>query len=150
MVRCGVASPAPAAPAPPGRRRAADLFIVLYLAVQIGLPLAYYAGLRAPTDERFAWRMFSAVRLDRCEVDVTEKVRVRGGETIRKLPLRQVVQEGWVHELSRGQPRVVGRFLDRVCEDPEVTGVTYTRRCLATDGTPKPPDEVVRACGAPP
>jgi hypothetical protein len=130
--------------------RAADRFILAYLVVQIALPLAYYAGLRAPTDERFAWRMFSAVRLDRCEVEVSEKVRGGAAETIRKLPLQEIVQEAWIHELERGQPRVVDRLLRRACEDAQVREVTFSRRCRAIDGTAEPPEDVVRACGVSP
>jgi hypothetical protein len=137
-------------PAPPQPRRAVDLYILAYLVVQVALPLAYYAGLRARTDERFAWRMFSAVRLDQCEVEVSEKVRIDGTPTIRKMPIHQVVQEGWVHELRRGQPRVVDRFLRRACEDAGAEEVTFSRRCRATDGTAEPPFEVVRPCGASP
>ena len=136
-------------PSPTGPpRRTADLCIVGYLAIQVALPLAYYAGLRAPTDERFAWRMFSAVRLDRCEVEVSEKARASG--TPRTLPLQQIVQEAWIHELERGQPRVVDRFLRRACEDARVEEVTFSRRCHAADGTAEPPDEIVRACGVTP
>jgi hypothetical protein len=137
----------PAQP-PPAPRRAADLYILAYLVVQVALPLAYYAGLRARTDERFAWRMFSAVRLDPCEVDVSEKVRIDGSATTRKVPIHQVLQEGWVQELRRGQPRVVDRLLSRVCEDAGIEEVTFSRRCRATDGTAEPPDEIVRPCGA--
>jgi hypothetical protein len=131
-------------------RRAADLYILAYLVVQVALPLAYYAGLRARTDERFAWRMFSAVRLDPCEVEVSEKVRRDGTPTIRKVPIHQILQEGWVHELRRGQPRVVDRFLRRLCEDDGAMEVTFSRRCRPTDGTAEPPDEVVRTCRASP
>ena len=90
------------------------------------------------------------MRLDQCDVEVSEKVRIGGAETLRRVPLHQVVQEGWVHELQRGQPRVVDRFLRRRCEEAGVVEVTLSRLCRATDGTPEPLDPIVRACGASP
>jgi hypothetical protein len=142
--------PLPPVPGPRGSRRATDLFIGAWLVVQVALPLAYYLGLRAPTDERFAWRMFSAVRLDRCDVVATETVRDGASTTARRLPLRETLPVGWIVELGRNQPRVVDRFLQRACDEGGRLGVTLVRRCRAIDGSEAPPEEVARPCRASP
>jgi hypothetical protein len=132
----------------PGSRRLTDAFIAAYLVVQVAVPLGYYLGLRPPSDERFTWRMFSAVRLDRCESAVTETVRTGASTTAR--PLRETLQLGWLVQLNRGQPRVVDRVLTRACDDEGALSATLIRRCHATDGTEAPPQEVERACHASP
>jgi hypothetical protein len=106
--------------------------------VQVALPLAYYAGLRAPSDERFAWRMFSAVRLDRCKATVT--VEGAAPAAPRALPLDRVLQHGWVNQLERGQPRVVEGALARACVEPGAVSATLERRCVGEAQT------VVREC----
>ncbi len=110
------------------------------------MPLGYYLGWRSPADERFAWRMFSAVRLDRCEAAVTETVRDGASTAARPLPLRETLQRGWLVQLTRGQPRVVDRILARACDDEGVLAATLIRRCRATDGTEAPPEELTRPC----
>lgn len=42
-------------------------FIVVFLALQLAIPLRYYVRHRDPRDERFAWRMFSAMRMAQCK-----------------------------------------------------------------------------------
>ena len=106
--------------------------------MQVALPLAYYAGIRAPWDERFAWRMFSAVRLDRCDATVTVQDEVSAAP--RPLPLDRMLQRGWVNQLRRGQPRVVEGVLARACEEPGVESATLERRCVGEAQT------VVREC----
>jgi hypothetical protein len=43
-------------------------FIIAFLAVQLLLPLHYYLVRHDPHDERFAWRMFSPMRMADCAV----------------------------------------------------------------------------------
>jgi hypothetical protein len=118
--------------------------------VQVAAPIGYYLGWRSPADERFAWRMFSAVRLDRCEATVTQTIRDGASTRARPLPLQQALQRGWLVQLTRGQPRVVDRVLARACQDEGAIAATLVRRCRAADGTEAPPEEIVRACPPPP
>jgi hypothetical protein len=69
-------------------------------------PLSYYAGLRAPDDERFAWRMFSAVRVREC------RVLVRHGHDTRPM---QGLHGSWVHAMERGREAVITRYLASQC-----------------------------------
>ncbi len=117
-----------------------DAFIACYLVAQVALPLGYYLGLRAPADERFAWRMFSAARLDRCEAAVT--VRDTASGPPRPFPLDEPLQRGWVVQLTRGQPRVVEGVLARACEEAGAISATLVRRCEGE----APASMVTRAC----
>ena len=67
--------------------------LVLGLAVLI--PLTYYLR-DDPYDERFAWRMFSGVRLQECDATVFET----RGEAERAVDPYQVVPAGWVTALA--------------------------------------------------
>jgi hypothetical protein len=42
-------------------------FIVAFIVLQLAIPLRYYVGHRDPRDERFAWRMFSPMRMAQCK-----------------------------------------------------------------------------------
>src|SRR6185369_4719609 len=63
----------------------------LWLLVHVAIPLHYYYLGDDLYDERFAWRMFSAVRLQRCEVVVTELAR----GSVRAVPLIQILPAPW-------------------------------------------------------
>lgn len=123
--------------------RLSDLVIVAWLAAMIGLPLSYYVGGHVE-DERFSWRMFSTVRLTKCEVALAE----RSGDRWRDVPLQREVHMAWVTQLQRGQPRVVGRLFERRCEgDRAPEAVRLTRTCRLP-GRPLPLERVtVQACG---
>jgi hypothetical protein len=56
-----------------------NLFIVGWVGLQVALPLSYYLG-DDRFDERFAWRMFSPVRLSECRVKLVD--RTDGAATI--------------------------------------------------------------------
>ena len=93
----------------PGRR--AMVFIHLFLAIQIALPLYYYYGRRDQNDERFAWRMFSPTRMLEC------RPRFFVGEAKRPVNPRQVFHEAWVELAERGRMMVVERMAARLCAD---------------------------------
>ena len=67
-------------------RRWFGVFAGLFLLFQFAMPLAYYFGDQA-YDERFSWRMFSPVHLERCSIDVVEQVE--GAD--RKVPLWELL-----------------------------------------------------------
>jgi hypothetical protein len=132
----------PAAAAPPGKATPIALaFIALFLLYQVAMPLAYYLGGRG-TDERFSWRMFSSVRMQRCSVDVDETV---GGEK-RAVDLDREVQIAWVGMLERYRPTVVEKLLRRRCERAQASEVRYVRNCVETDGSQSPALKVTLDC----
>jgi hypothetical protein len=134
--------PAPVDTTPPARRARVRAFIVVAVLAQLLVPLTYYLR-DDPYDERFAWRMFSGVRLQECELGVFE---TRGGSELAVNPY-QVVPAGWVEGLKRNRRRVVERYLTLRCEREGMSRVRVTNRCTEVDGTPLPPIEVTRDCG---
>jgi hypothetical protein len=131
-----VDEPAPTEPAAatPGKATPIALaFIALFLLYQVAMPLAYYLGGRG-TDERFSWRMFSSVRMQKCSVKVKETA---GGEQ-RDVDLDREVQIAWIGMLERYRPAVVEKLLRRRCERAEASEVRYVRSCVETDGSKAP------------
>src|SRR5687768_13667023 len=119
-------------PEPQGRWRtflpiAGTIWVVLMLAI----PLRYYVG-GDRYDERFAWRMFSAVRVQRCQVRVSEE---REGIE-RNIALMEVLPAPWTALLERNRASVIERFLRWRCEEREgTTRVRFRNDCLDANGT---------------
>lgn len=126
-----------AAPLP---RRAAALTIgvAVVLVVQALVPLRYYLGDDA-YDERFSWRMFSAVRMHRCALTAYE---TRGGVE-QPVSLHTQVQAGWVTTLERNREAVVERYLRWRCEAEGLSAARLENRCTSPEGRSVPP--VLRA-----
>lgn len=122
-------------------RTLSNAIIGLFLAVQVLVPLGYYLG-DGGTDERFRWRMFSSVRLQRCRVSV----RGYGTEGPQRLDPGQDIQVAWVNLLKRNRPRVVERYLERACQREGLARVRLRRRCRDTDGSELPALDIVRRC----
>ncbi|HEY2734430.1 MAG TPA: hypothetical protein VGI70_10625 [Polyangiales bacterium] len=120
----------------PVRRRWQDGFIVLFLALQIGVPLRYYLSGR-DYDERFSWRMFSTLRLRDCAVHVTELPR-GARATPHEVAIERDVHVAWLRLLERERSAVVDKDLQRRCELSEIERATYTRTCKDTDGSELP------------
>jgi hypothetical protein len=125
------------------QRRLANLFILAFLAYQVGMPLRYYLGERG-YDERFSWRMFSTLRLQQCEMQVSE---VNAGSAEWKdVQVQSDVQVAWVSLLERVRKPVVEKYLQRRCEQQGVERVAYSRRCTNTDGSPLPAQKLMMDC----
>lgn len=118
-----------------------NAFIAAFLALQILVPLGYYLG-EGGSDERFRWRMFSSVRLQRCRISV----HAWDASGRRRVDPGQDIQVAWVNLLRRNRPQVVEGYLTRVCETQDVERVRLRGRCRDTDGTELPTIETVRAC----
>ncbi len=97
----------------------------LLVVLQVAIPASYY--LRGDRDdERFAWRMFSAVRVQRCSVRAFES---DGAERLRRVELDSALHSGWVRALERGRKRAIERFLRQRCQRPSVTSSELRRDC---------------------
>jgi hypothetical protein len=109
------------------RRR--NLFLLAFLAIQLGLPLAYYTAPGRDTyDERFAWRMFSPTRMTQCSFDMAV-----GGEPVS---LDRIFHEAWIGIARRGRRDVVDAMARRLCHDHPGRSVTLTMRCVGVDLIP--------------
>lgn len=101
--------------------RRALVFIHLYLAVQIALPLTYYYARRDKYDERFAWRMFSAERMAVCAPSFQV-----GGRPVR---LGSEFHEAWINIARRGRRDVVEAMAARLCSENPGQPVTLEMTC---------------------
>lgn len=130
-------------PPPSGRwRTALPIVGTLCFLAMLLVPLRYYLG-DDRYDERFAWRMFSAVRVQSCQVRVTE---LRDG-TERPVALMEVLPAPWAALLERNRPAVVERFLRSRCEAHEsTTRVRFRNECRDASGAALPPIERELEC----
>ncbi len=133
----------------PGRNRSwlISAFIVAYLFFQVSVPLTYYAGFRDDLyDERFAWRMFSTVRLYSCSTTSSEVISMGGSEITRPIDLPRTVHMVWVSNIQRNRSRVIRSFLQQRCTQPNVRSVRLVNMCRKTDGTDLLPHEYELEC----
>lgn len=103
--------------------------IVLVVVSQLLIPLTYYAHRRDPHDERFAWRMFSPMRMAQC----TPEVRVDG----KKFDLYSEFHEAWIEIAKRGRFRVIEQMGARLCKQKPGSEVTVKLACSYL-GQPEP------------
>lgn len=114
------------------------------MALQVAIPASYYFVRNDRDDERFAWRMFSTVRLTRCEVsafDVSARERSR-------VELTHALHASWIRSLERGRARVIDRYLTTRCQLAGVTEAVVERRCQTPAGEHLPLVEYHHACPA--
>lgn len=124
------------------KTKPASAFIAVFLASQVLLPLRYYAG-DDEFDERFAWRMFSPIRMTVCEVEWTE------GDVPR--PPDAEVQVAWVALMRRARRSVLVAYARARCADlrgrvrePDVRALVV---CDHPDGRPRrPATPIVNLC----
>lgn len=105
--------------------RRALVFIHLFIAAQIALPLTYYLARRDKYDERFAWRMFSAERMASC------KPVFRVGD--QKVRITSEFHEAWLTIAQRGRREVLEAMAARLCERNPGQPVTLELTCRTAD-----------------
>lgn len=108
------------APGSTGWARAARPLAAVYVVVQLALPATYYAR-RDPHDERFAWRMFSPMRMTSCQ----PVARVDG----RPLALTAHFHEAWLELARRGRRSVLDELARALCRKHPGAAVTLEVRC---------------------
>lgn len=112
-------------------------FIAVFVLVQLLLPLHYYLARRDPHDERFAWRMFSPMRMTTCDLAMTAD-----GAPVA---LQRHFQEAWVQTAQRGRRRVVEQMAAHLCgKHREVTARVSCTPIVAIGSKPPPPPGVSR------
>ena len=95
--------------------------IMAVVVSQLLLPLHYYTARRDPHDERFAWRMFSPMRMADCAVRAT----LDGAP----LPLEREFHEAWLSLARRGRFAVVEEMAVKLCEKNPGKAVVFTLDC---------------------
>lgn len=104
-------------------------FILAFITAQLLIPLRYYVAHRDPHDERFAWRMFSPMRMTQC----APKATLDG----KPLDLRTEFHEAWVELASRGRFVVVEAMGKRLCEEHPGASVVMSIDCTYIDREPE-------------
>lgn len=117
------------------------LFVALYLAAQLLLPLQYYLQRQDRHDERFAWRMFSPERTVRC------RVAFRVGD--EPVPRDGTFHQAWWELASRGRIVVVERMASRLCQEGGGRPVGVLLVCIDVGEEPRPLIDTVDACTEP-
>ena len=105
----------------------AGRFIFAFVLVQLLLPLHYYVGRRDPHDERFAWRMFSPMRMVHCRPSFS----VDG----QPLDLYSHFHEAWIELAQRGRFVVIEDMARHVCEQHPDSSVVVSLDCTYLDGS---------------
>ncbi|MEM9864552.1 MAG: hypothetical protein AAF938_23330 [Myxococcota bacterium] len=124
----------------PLKRSTAYAVFIAFVILQLVVPLTYYMR-DDQYDERFAWRMFSAIRLYGCS---TQALETRDGvETPLELGL--LIHNAWINHLGRNRKSVAHAFLDRRC-DEGAESVRIINQCRDVQGEPLPPQEYVETC----
>lgn len=97
-------------------------WVIAVIAVgQLLLPLHYYTARRDPHDERFAWRMFSPMRMTQCSVRAT----VDGAP----IALEREFHDAWLELARRGRFVVVEAMGARLCEKHAGKPVKFQLEC---------------------
>jgi hypothetical protein len=124
---------------------AARIGAAAWLAFLVLVPLRYYVlPDHDPYDERFAWRMFSAVRVQRCEVVVDETLL---GEP-RPVRLTSSLPMPWIALVERNRPAVQRGLLDFRCAgETEPSAVEIRSSCVEASGERAPTIRRTLDCG---
>ncbi len=93
------------------------------------VPLFYYFG-QDRYDERFSWRMFSAVRMHECSLSARETV----SGTERDVRLMNEIHVGWITTLERNREAVMERYLRWRCTRDDVERSLLENRCVTAEG----------------
>ena len=104
-------------------------FILLFVAAQLLLPLTYYVARRDPHDERFAWRMFSPMRMARCTTSF-----VMDGQPIN---LGAEFHEAWLELAKRGRFVVIEAMGTQLCAEHPGKDIEVSLSCTYLDRPPQ-------------
>lgn len=100
-------------------------FILAFLAIQLLLPLHYYLLRHDPHDERFAWRMFSPMRMTQC----APRFSVAG----QPVQLGNKFHEAWIEIAKRGRYVVLEQMAQKLCADNPGKSVELSVDCTYLD-----------------
>lgn len=96
-------------------------FIVVFVTVQLLLPLHYYIQHRDPHDERFAWRMFSPMRMAQC----VPSIKIADAAQ----PINRLFHDAWIKIAQRGRFEVIEAMGAELCRRNPGKAVTVSMDC---------------------
>ncbi|MDB4956656.1 MAG: hypothetical protein JWO36_4225 [Myxococcales bacterium] len=97
--------------------------------MQLLLPFRYYVAHRDAHDERFAWRMFSPMRMVTC----TPELAIDG----QKRSLGNEFHEAWIAIARRGRFSVIEAMAARLCARHPNSSVVFSLQCSYVDRDPE-------------
>jgi hypothetical protein len=99
--------------------------ILVIVFSQLAIPVHYYVRHRDPHDERFAWRMFSPMRMTKCTPQFT----------VNDQPVNLSLEfhEAWLEMAKRGRFNVVEAMGARLCEKHPGAAVHGLLECQYID-----------------
>lgn len=100
-------------------------FIVAFIAIQALLPLHYYTVRRDPHDERYAWRMFSPMRMASCRLAFTVDSA--------PVDLGSKFHEAWIGVAQRGRAVVIEEMARKLCRENPGKPVDVRIECTYLD-----------------
>ena len=103
--------------------------IAAVLATQLLAPLDYYACRTDPHDERFAWRMFSPMRMSRCKPSIVMNDK--------PVDLSSEFHEAWLVIASRGRFSVLEAMGAKLCAKYPKSEVRLSIECTYLDREPQ-------------
>jgi hypothetical protein len=103
-------------------------FILAFIAVQLLLPLHYYVLRKDKHDERWTWRMFSPMRMARCQSSFT-----LDGQPAN---LSATFHEAWLEVVERGRVSVIKHMARKLCDDHPGQAVEVKLDCTYLDRPP--------------
>ena len=128
---------------PSSRRKWINLAIALFLTSQIVTPLTYYLY-KEPTDERFAWRMFSSVHMSQWNPLAIVELMHRNGQTQQRLvPVKDLLIESTWKALYTAEPDVRDKFLLRYLRISQADELVYEAQGIWPSGKPMEPIRLV-------
>jgi hypothetical protein len=100
-------------------------FILAFLVSQLVIPLHYYVLRKDRHDERFAWRMFSPMRMTKCKAAF-----VVDGQPVN---IGSEFHEAWGEMVERGRAAVIEEMAHRLCAKRPGKPVMVTLQCTYFD-----------------
>jgi hypothetical protein len=105
-------------------------FIALFVVAQLLLPLRYYIYHRDPHDERFAWRMFSPMRMATC----SPFVKINDVNQ----PMNRIFHDAWIEIAKRGRFEVIEAMGAELCKRNPGKEVKMGMDCTYLDQPERP------------
>ena len=118
------------------------IFIGVFLAMQLYLPLRYY--LQEDADERFAWRMFISPHHKICTPEAT--LTSYGQE--HRVDLVEILHPAWISNIKENRPEIINPYLKRLCDEPGAESVVLVNNCTP-EGQPTLTSVYSRECANP-
>lgn len=109
--------------------RRTSIAIHAVLALLLATPLHYYWVNADRRDERFAWRMFSPIRSEKCGAQFllgVDKTPIKASDTFHST---------WVGLAARGRQQIITAMGDALCEDTPGVELRIRLQCETRPGS---------------